>query len=705
MDSGLPDGREAALVAEQKRWISQAASAPNLFCAKHLVIPLTLELLKGVEAGEALDLGSVPDFGPEFTVQPWRTYSYALVQMGLAQKVKGVLSLTEEGRAFLADPQPEVLATLIATRVRLFGEALGILAEAPATIEEVHQRLVVPYMLDWKTDTNTRVRITWLEVLGLVEWLGDRKLSATASGRETLSRCSLVSPEALSVNQVREAAELPPTPSEIKDLLDDLTSNSEAQEARSNYNIWVPSPPTSPNKIENLRIIMDALIQPIEKSELANFIAERFSLKLSSVESMFPFLRAAGLIREIQRGVFARTPASTAWLESGSDIDFIRILHANMRFVGELIRVVEVSTPRNEIYREGEKYGMNKEKVRWLLSLVLDAGLVFETTWSAVQATSTGLLLMQSLPLAEIGSSPEGGAALLEEAPKSDTAIEQSEVQNLVGALLRSSTDPSAENMASGAAFETSIEKCFRYMGFRAKRISGSGDTDVLVEWTDSRGHLHTAIVDGKSTSSGRVAHNNVSELAIDTHKEKNSAEFVAIVAPAFGGDTIINMARKRNWVLITASELAEIVEAQTVASLKTEEVALMFEPPEGMSRLTELIDARQRELEIITSVISRLRSEQGSGEAFSSRDVSLIERSSELTPSTDEVLTAIEFLEDVCQGAIIPVEVAQDPRFSTFKLGDPSGAARRLRAMATAIEKGTIASPSLFLSTVIKDI
>ena len=87
VDSGLPDGREAALVAEQKRWISQAASAPNLFCAKHLVIPLTLELLKGVEAGEALDLGSVPDFGPEFTVQPWRTYTYALVQMGLAQKV------------------------------------------------------------------------------------------------------------------------------------------------------------------------------------------------------------------------------------------------------------------------------------------------------------------------------------------------------------------------------------------------------------------------------------------------------------------------------------------------------------------------------------------------------------------------------------------------------------------------------------------
>ena len=94
---------------------------------------------------------------------------------------------------------------------------------------------------------------------------------------------------------------------------------------------------------------------------------------------------------------------------------------------------------------------------------------------------------------------------------------------------------------------------------YKRQRIGGSGDTDVIVRWKDEEGKSIIAIVDGKSKSGGSVSHSDVSDVAIDTHKEKNNADYVAIVGPGFSGDTIRNHARKKGFALITDAELIEI--------------------------------------------------------------------------------------------------------------------------------------------------
>jgi hypothetical protein len=237
----------------------------------------------------------------------------------------------------------------MADRIRLFAEALGLLVSEPLTVEEVNSRLVDSYFLDWKTVGNARLRLTWLEVLGLTEWLGDRKQSATSEGRRLFSTWEIVTPAALTIRGTSEAAEIPEAPGEITALLDRLWTTPGAQDARNNYNIWVPSPKSDPNKIENMRIIITEASNPIGKEALLVFIADRFGLKRSSVDSMMPFMRAAGLLREVKRSIFVATPAAKAWLQSGSDIDFIRILHANMRFIGELIRAAKEGIQRNAL--------------------------------------------------------------------------------------------------------------------------------------------------------------------------------------------------------------------------------------------------------------------------------------------------------------------------------------------------------------------
>ncbi|MFD9067227.1 hypothetical protein ACFVZ3_37540 [Kitasatospora purpeofusca] len=93
----------------------------------------------------------------------------------------------------------------------------------------------------------------------------------------------------------------------------------------------------------------------------------------------------------------------------------------------------------------------------------------------------------------------------------------------------------------------------------------------------------------------------------------------------AFGGDTIKNMAKRKQWALITADELGEVVSSAEALGLRPADVGLMFEVPGGLSRLAGPIDTRQRELDILSLVISRLKTESETEEAVSARDVSLI--------------------------------------------------------------------------------
>lgn len=127
-------------------------------------------------------------------------------------------------------------------------------------------------------------------------------------------------------------AAAPATVEEIAILLQRLENSPEMHKKRSRYNIWVPSP----NRIDNLRVIIQAASERIAKADLFHFIEEEFNLKTSSVESMFPFLKVSGLIEEVGRNIYMATTAANAWLETGNDLDFIRVLHSNMQFVGEM---------------------------------------------------------------------------------------------------------------------------------------------------------------------------------------------------------------------------------------------------------------------------------------------------------------------------------------------------------------------------------
>ena len=303
---------------------------------------------------------------------------------------------------------------------------------------------------------------------------------------------------------------------------------------------------------------------------------------------MMPFLKASGLLEEVGRNIYQATAAGQAWLGSGDDLDLYESFTQTWSSWAKWSFSAKDDIIRNDLYAIAKNYGINTEKARWIAGFLIEAGLLEEPQYLHLKATQTGMLLASSLPLQGEPSEKVDKESISLDKNQADNAI--SDEEQLFERLHCASCDPMAEGKASGVAFEEEIAEVFRYMGFDAKRIGGAGNTDVVVRWKDNEGKSITAIVDGKSKTSGMVSHTDISDVAIDTHKEKNNADYVAIIGPGFSGDTIRNHAKKKNFALITVTELVEIARSAHSLGLSLQEIASLFIVPNGLSQLMSYI-------------------------------------------------------------------------------------------------------------------
>lgn len=708
MTSIDPQNNERELSQQTALWRRQASGIPALRGGKAVWAALVFELVRQVGAGNAIDLSTVPGLpshivdasprvggaAPQSQPLTWLEYYRFLKGLRLAQRVGGDLHLTSTGHSLNADPTEAHLATILADQIRLFSESLSFVAAQPRTIDEVDEYLRQKYETSWKSLGGTRSRMDWHEVLGLIAGIGNRRWQITPIGEALLLGRTIVTPQAIIRHQTYDVT-VGDTPAEISALLNELRTLTRTHESRSTYNIWVPSPASNPNKVENLRTIVNASVNPIGRSELLAFISDTFNLKRSSVDSMMPFMRASGVIHEVGLGTYQATSPAQVWLESGDDINFVRILHANMRFVGEMIRAVEGDITRNEMYSEAAKFGLTTDKARWIASFLEDTGLIEKPRYGSIRATPLGVALVAQLPLAEAPEVPK------EVRVNANQGLVPSDAPRgtLKGNLIKFSRDPRALGEASGKAFETAIRDAFRAMGFKADTLGGSGNTDVFVQWWDETGAELSAIVEAKSRSTGSITHSDISDVALETHKSRHGAKFAAVIAPNFSGDTIKDMAAKREWSLVDAERLGTLVECAIDLGLRPHETGLLFQVPNGLSEIEDLVSQRRRELNVLSTVVAQLVDEASdSSDAITARDISRDGRRTELTPTVNEILAAIATLSQLENGALRTVDYHDDPKFVTYVLGDVQATAQRLRAIATAIEKPLPAIPRALL-------
>lgn len=156
-----------------------------------------------------------------------------------------------------------------------------------------------------------------------------------------------------------------------------------------------------------------------------------------------------------------------------------------------------------------------------------------------------------------------------------------------------------------------------------------------------------------------------------------------------FSGDTIKNYARKKGFVLITDEELIDIAVNGKKLGLSLADIALLFKVPSGLSQLDELINTQKRQFDIITLVINTFRQEQETMDSLSARDLYFILRGTNISPSLEELINTFELLSTEEMGVLSPIKKDSTTENNTYSICNEVQRVNRLRALATAIEKG----------------
>ena len=424
---------------ERTEWRRKGWSIPDLRGGKQSYYSIVLGALSYVDSHNSCGFDddiTLPELNSN---QKMKAVFPFLKGVGLLKKRKEFIVMTDVGEEFIKNPSKIILANLIHDNYRLFGEILNVLADNRLTVAEVDQIICREYGLNWVNLSNTRKRMDWLEVLDLIQSVGNNKWEITEQGRQTLNNWCLISPEAVeSMNVDDDEIIIQEAPDEISSLLIQLSESPDLHNNRNTYNIWVPSP----NRIDNLYKIIRFSSERVTRSELFQFIENEFSLKTSSAESMMPFLKASGLIEEVGRNIYISTSAAKAWIDSENDLDLIRILHIHMRFVGEMIKAAENDIVRNDLYEQAKLYGLNTEKARWIAGFLIEAGLMEEPQYLHLKATSLGKAFVRELPLAELPQNTDDSEGDADNNLNGKNINLEDPLEIAISSLLHSAVDP-----------------------------------------------------------------------------------------------------------------------------------------------------------------------------------------------------------------------------------------------------------------------
>ena len=155
---------------------------------------------------------------------------------------------------------------------------------------------------------------------------------------------------------------------------------------------------------------------------------------------------------------------------------------------------------------------------------------------------------------------------LISKEPKEERLAVQKPSFPLEEELLATSKDSS-----NPKNFEVALEKMFKELGFKCRRIGGAGETDILVE------EPARFIIDGKSTRMDSKSAINFTR--IKRHMNQNKAEFMIIASVAFDA-AVARDAELENATLIDVQRLVHLLKAHKDCMLSPLDYAELFRKP-----------------------------------------------------------------------------------------------------------------------------
>ena len=410
---------------------------------------------------------------------------------------------------------------------------------------------------------------------------------------------------------------------------------------------------------------------PPSQSELAARMAVHFDLTEQAARFRVTFLKKVGFLR-VDSGVCVLPELTKQWLIDHDPVRLIERLHHRVRFIGEMLDgLKQPMTTADLRHLACEQYLMGWEtntqidnRRGWLQS----AGLMKRSPDGLLCLTDNGSLFLDLVvvqpPLDQSNDKPPGTndrgkrhvtsmPHLREEMPSRDFEAAPSDRAAEISRLL---TKASTESK-NPTQFERAVRDAFRFLGFAAEQLGGSGQTDVLVDARIGADASYRVAIDAKTTSSSSLHDQQVDWDTLTEHREKHEADYSMLVGPNPAPGRLMDRAHAHNVAVISAEDLGGVCELHAVRPLGLADYRTMFEQggEVDLSEIEERAEEAHRRVTLakrLVDAISDLARDLGPLTASQLR-LTMYHQDSEDLPAEAEIKSMLESLASPLVGAI----------------------------------------------------
>jgi Mrr N-terminal domain len=158
--------------------------------------------------------------------------------------------------------------------------------------------------------------------------------------------------------------------------------------------------------------------------------------------------------------------------------------------------------------------------------------------------------------------------------------------------------------------FEKDLAEAFEALGFAARHIGGSGETDIYVEARIGRSS-YSVVIDAKSTATGKVPDAQINWPVIDSHRQARGATYAAVIGPDFGGGQLLKFASQYGVVLLTTDMVCGLLRLHAKTPFSLFELRDLFGSPglaaDGVKALAERHNQQHRHWALVGEVVDTM--------------------------------------------------------------------------------------------------
>lgn len=553
---------------------------------------------------------------------------------------RALWKVTDQGLSWLKTSDNAFLMGVFHSEIRFVGELLEQLESGSLTHGQLVQIAKSEYELPWNSMDQVRRRTTWFRAAGFLELRFDNYLDLTDSGQHLLHR--LVNHPPKSVSQGSQ-----PDPREVKlcephPAINKFLKSLDQQKLRNRRRL-IGYMPGGTRGIEAVKSLMCAATPSISRDEWIKTCNTQFDISESSALQAIGSFRGVGLLKQISRDDESSTDLARAWLESDEDLDFVRLMHGNIRFFGELLSLMTTTGSVTELTARAAEFKISPPDLQRRIGLLMTAGLVEEVGVRRFRLTAEGEALIGELPL-------EDDSAITEKAASDETEEEVGGTIHTRSTLIADELRHAARAANDYRRFERAIAAALTELGFSVEHLGGQGRTDVRAVSPLPGEQRFMLIADAKASAKGQVVPFDV--VTLREHKEQYGADYVIAIGERFLDKRTVSRAKTEGVGLLTVETLCQLLDLANSGDVGVADIKRVFAMsgsiPEDTAANAAM--ANKRLSSIAMSVLSALANEGASNDevtkgALSSSELYVLLRNQTDSPSIEDIKVILELL------------------------------------------------------------